>query len=270
MCDFCHQHGEGKRWYLLMENYSQELFAQENRKEFMHDFFANFDKDVTAAIEGGKKLQKAPRFVQRLMNSLTVRKYKKEHYGQLVPIEDLEKIVSMLKIIVRIPCVCRKFILGKEARYCFGVGASIHGTLSDMPEFAANFEVLKQDQAIKVLRQLDEKGLMHSVWTFKTPFIGGICNCDQDCLAYKFRMQYNLPLFFKAEYVAQTDWDKCTGCRDCKMVCQFGAILYSDTNEKCSIDSKSCFGCGVCRAVCPEQAITLIERTSVPELVKEW
>ena len=270
MCEFCHQHGEGKRWYLLMENYSQELFAQDNRKEFMHDFFANFDKEITDAIEGGKKLQKAPQFVQKVMNSLAVRKYKKDHYGQVVPIEDLEKIVSMLNIIVRIPCVCRKFILGKEARYCFAVGASIHATLSDMPELAANFEVLKKDQAIKVLRELDEKGLMHSVWTFKIPYIGGICNCDQDCLAYKFRMQYNLPLFFKSEYVAQTDWDKCTGCKTCKMACQFGAILYSDTNEKCSIDNKNCYGCGVCRAACSSQAITLVERTSIPELVKEW
>lgn len=270
MCEFCHQHGEGKRWYLLMENYSQELFAKDNRKEFMQDFFANFEKNVSASIEGGKKLQKAPKLVQKVMKSLSVRKYKKDHYGQVVPIEDLEKIVSMLKVIVRIPCVCRMFTLGKEARYCFGVGASIHETLSNIPELSSSFDVLKKDEAIKVLRELDEKGLMHSVWTFKTPYIGGICNCDQDCLAYKFRMQYQLPLFFKAEYVAQTDWDKCNGCKACKMVCQFGAILYSAANEKCLVESKNCFGCGVCRAVCPYEAITLIERTSVPELVKEW
>ena len=270
MCEFCHQHGEGKRWYLLMENYSQELFAQDNRKEFMHDFFATFEEDMTAGIKGMEKLQNAPRLVQKVMKSLIVRKYKKEHFGQIVPIEDLEKIVSMLNIIVRIPCVCRKFILGKEARYCFAVGASIHGTLSDLPDFSSNFEVLKKDEGIKALRELDEKGLMHSVWTFKTPFIGGICNCDQDCLAYKSLTQYQVPLFFKSEYVAQTDWDKCTGCKTCKMVCQFGAILYSDTNEKCSIDGKYCYGCGLCRAACARQAITLVERTSIPQLVKEW
>ena len=81
MCEFCHQHGEGKRWYLLMENYSQELFAMDNRQEFMHDFFANFEEDMTANIKGMEKLQNAPRLVQKVMKSLIVRKYKKEYYG---------------------------------------------------------------------------------------------------------------------------------------------------------------------------------------------
>lgn len=29
MCEFCTQHGEGKKWYLQMKNYSQELFGEE-------------------------------------------------------------------------------------------------------------------------------------------------------------------------------------------------------------------------------------------------
>ena len=29
MCQFCTEHGEGKKWYLLMENYSKELLHEE-------------------------------------------------------------------------------------------------------------------------------------------------------------------------------------------------------------------------------------------------
>jgi NAD-dependent dihydropyrimidine dehydrogenase PreA subunit len=273
MCEFCHKHGEGKKWYLLMENYSKELFERDDRKKFMYDFFDNFEEKYGNSVEEMEKLQKAPKLVQKVIRSISVPKYKRNHFGQVVPIDDLEKIISMLGMVVRIPCICRKITLGKEVRYCFGLGASIHGTsgiYSDFPDFFSNFEVLKKDEAIKVLHELDQKGLVHSVWTFKTPFIGGICNCDEDCLGYKSRVHYQLPIFFKAEYVAKINWDKCSGCKSCKMVCQFGAVLYSASNEKCSIDIKNCFGCGVCRAVCPNQAITLDERVSLPSLVKEW
>ena len=33
MCEFCSQHGEGKKWYLTMRNYSRELWEQNKRKE---------------------------------------------------------------------------------------------------------------------------------------------------------------------------------------------------------------------------------------------
>lgn len=29
MCEFCEEHGEGKKWYLQMRNYSEELLHQE-------------------------------------------------------------------------------------------------------------------------------------------------------------------------------------------------------------------------------------------------
>ena len=29
MCEFCVEHGEGKKWYLLMKNYSDELVHAE-------------------------------------------------------------------------------------------------------------------------------------------------------------------------------------------------------------------------------------------------
>jgi ferredoxin len=270
MCEFCHQHGEGKKWYLLMENYSRELLSQDNRKEFMVEFFSRILSKGKRNLVDLEKFDKAPKLLQKLVRSMTVRKYKKNHYGQVLPIEDIEKLISEMKVVVRIPCVCRKITLGKEVRYCFGIGASLHGALSDIPELASNYEILKKDEAIKAFREMDERGLMHSVWTFKTPFIGGICNCDQDCMAYKTRVGHEIPLFFKAEYVAEIDPDKCTGCKSCKTLCQFGAIPYSASEEKCSIDLKKCYGCGVCRTACGHEAITLKDRISVKGLEKEW
>jgi len=33
MCEFCTQHGEGQKWYLVMRNYARELLAQKGRVE---------------------------------------------------------------------------------------------------------------------------------------------------------------------------------------------------------------------------------------------
>lgn len=260
MCEFCHQHGEGKKWYLLMKNYSDEVFRQKKSDKFMRDFFQDFDKQAEKGLSSLESLNKSPGLVRRFFRNMAVRKQKKVHYGQVVPLEDVEKIIEMVKVIVRVPCVCRKLTLGKDVRYCFGVSAQVQNLMAEFPDLTKDFDVLSVDEAKKAFREFDEKGLVHSVWTFMTPFIGGICNCDRDCLAYKARFDYELPMYFKAEYTGVTDWDKCTGCKECKKFCQYGAILYSAFNDKCSIDPQRCFGCGVCRAACPNEAISLTEK----------
>ena len=39
MCDFCHQHGEGKKWYLDARNYSEDLLSDLKRRRFIEHFF---------------------------------------------------------------------------------------------------------------------------------------------------------------------------------------------------------------------------------------
>lgn len=260
MCEFCHQHGEGKKWYLLMKNYSEEMFHQKKSDEFMRKFFREFTENSDKVLAQIDSLRKGPNLIQRFLRNMVVRKQKKVHYGQIVPLEDVEKIIDLVKVVIRLPCVCRKITLGKEVRYCYGVSAPVKGLIDEFPDVTHDFEVLSQEQAKKAFREMDEQGLVHSVWTFKTPFIGGLCNCDADCLAYQMSFNNNIPMYFKAEYVGVIDWDLCTGCKDCKSLCQYGAITYSAFNSKCSVDARKCYGCGVCRTACRNEAISLVER----------
>ncbi len=32
MCDFCHKHGEGKKWYLEAKNYAEDLLSGLRRR----------------------------------------------------------------------------------------------------------------------------------------------------------------------------------------------------------------------------------------------
>lgn len=124
-------------------------------------------------------------------------------------------------------------------------------TIKHWPEIEPFSETLTPAEARRLLEEFDRNGLVHSIWTFKTPFIGAICNCDYDCMAYQIQISSELMnVMFKAEYTADIAPLNCVGCRNCQKLCQFGTIEYSIVNQKCYINQKKCYGCGVCRSVC--------------------
>lgn len=282
MCEFCHKHGEGKKWYLKAENYSEDLLSDVRRRKMIKNFAA--DPESTArSIERMDNFPKAPKFIQWLVRKLVPVKMKKKHYGQVVPIEEIEQIFGFVNSIVRVECFCRKFTAGKkEKRFCYGIAMGPNGGKFGelMREIAPSFltgpdvggmEVLNKGQALAAFREHEKEGLCHSVWTFQTPFIGGICNCDRsDCLAMRSTVTHNIPVMFRAEFIAAVEPDKCTGCRSCMRVCQFGALSFSVSNQKVCIDLTKCYGCGICRSVCPKNAISLKARSEVPLVANLW
>jgi ferredoxin len=199
-----------------------------------------------------------------------------------VPIEDVEAILSFVNSIVRIECICRKSFLGTEQRYCYGVSLEpnggelfklMKGISADYKAgpYASGLEILTKEETLANFRKYEQEGLCHTVWTFVTPFIAGICNCDRsDCGAMKATFAYNFPMLFRAEYVAESNPDLCQGCRECMRVCQFGAMGYSAANQKIMIDQSRCYGCGICRSGCVHDAIKLRERKNVPLAANLW
>jgi ferredoxin len=269
MCEFCTKHGEGKKWYLEARNYGEDLASDRRRQEFMRGFLANNGQQVASDNASVNLFQRVPMALRPLIGRLVSRKQKAIHFGQVVPIEDIEQILSITNSVVRLPCVCRRATQKKEARFCLGISVSSPFPGSFGPD-VGSFEALEKAEALAFMRECETKGIFHSIWTFITPFIGGICNCDRlDCVATRATLN-GIPVMFRAEYVAGIDWEHCSGCRACMRQCQFGAIGYSLSQNRCSIDRFRCFGCGVCRATCKEGAIELVERSAVPELRRVW
>lgn len=268
MCEFCTQHGEGKKWYLAMENYSIELSDQNNRRKFTAEFLNGFHTRVPQDIQQLDRIRKTP--LMKLAKPILTRIQKRDHYGQVVPMEDVEKIFEMVQGVIRLACVCRRVTTGNmNARYCYGL--ALDKQLTDLIDDSFSLETLPKEEALESIRKLDKEGLVHSVWTFKTPFIGGLCNCDQDCMAYRMtHVRRDYPVMFRAEWVGIVSLEACNGCRLCMRQCQFGAIRYSSNDKKVIIDPTACYGCGVCRAVCNKNAIALSPRESVNEAVHIW
>lgn len=115
-------------------------------------------------------------------------------------------------------------------------------------------------EAMDVFDRYDREGLIHTVWTIRTPYVIAICNCSLDsCMGFRFQQQ-GCKTLFRAEYVAVVDPDRCAGCKACLEKCPFGAIFESGEDGKVIIDPRKCYGCGLCRRNCQQDAIVLVER----------
>jgi len=281
MCEFCLKHGEGERWYLQAKNYSDDLLSDVHRRKYIEEFVSH-PEALARSAHYLDLLSKLPMFIRGVVSRIVTWKMKKTHFGQVVPIEDIKQIFDFTNSIVRVACICRNITLGKEKRYCYGLSLSPDGgwlaemsRSLDMSFFTgpdvSGFETLTKDEALSAFHEHEREGLCHTVWTFHTPFIGGICNCDRsDCLAMRTTVTHAIPVMFRAEFVAGIDPEECSGCRECMRICQFGAITYSASNKKAMIDQRWCYGCGVCRSACKNNAIRLEERIKTPAAANLW
>ncbi|UCD09181.1 MAG: 4Fe-4S binding protein [Dehalococcoidales bacterium] len=273
MCDFCTQHGEGKKWYLQAKNYDREILSDETWRQMMKGYETPEENAVNRISEFDKQVAADFTAVRNMLMS-GVEQQKKIAWGQVVPLEDAEQIIDMSTGIVRLSCACRKLRGVHNARFCFGlhvIPKELRPAILESPDYSNDLEVLTKEEAKEAFREMDREGLVHLVLS-QTPFIKAICNCDATyCGALRNRSRFNYQgSFYKAEYVATIDWEKCDGCRECMKVCNFGDISYSPAVEKCYINQFLCFGCGVCRSVCPTDAITLHDRNAIPALSNEW
>jgi len=94
MCEFCVQHGAGKKWYLPAKSYADELSRSEGRESFIKNIFKDYRKMY------GRKVR-----IANVASSIpSVRKYalmkfneyfSKDHEGHVVPLEDAVFICSI-------------------------------------------------------------------------------------------------------------------------------------------------------------------------------
>ncbi|MEJ2033624.1 MAG: 4Fe-4S binding protein [Deltaproteobacteria bacterium] len=271
MCEFCTLHGEGKKWYENMVNYSEAMFHRVNSEGNLRRFLSGFRRSLEeGTARAGKWQRRMPRLYRLLIAPRLTRYLKKTHFGQIVPLEDAEGILARVGSIIRLPCICRRVTTGREHRYCLAVGMDLAAVFREEPDFR-NFERLEATEAIGMLRRLDTEGMTHSVWTFNTPFIGALCNCDQNCMAYRFQHRMGLGrVMWKGECAAVIEDEACSGCRECLGRCYYGAVRFDRQRGRCRVVQELCSGCGLCRTVCENGAIRLVERSVVSAIADSW
>ena len=102
MCEFCHKHGEGKIWYMQVSNYSEDLLADIRRRKFVQEFFLHPEK----LLEDEKmvmQLNRLPSFIRAIIMPFAIGAQKRKHYGQVVPIEDIDHVLGFVNSVTRLP-----------------------------------------------------------------------------------------------------------------------------------------------------------------------
>ena len=269
MCEFCTTHGEGKIWYKNAANYANDLLADLNRRNYIENFLNAAFSEGFQTLGRLETIYRKKGRLPKTVKSALISKAKAEHFGQVLPIEEIGELVRKARTVVRMPCACRWGLEKKEERCCYAVsyGPEAWYHSIDMSYFGKasdeGLESLTAEAAVMQMEEMEEWGAVHTIWTMMTPFIGAICNCSAGgCLAMRTLSRINVETMGRAEHVARVDASLCSGCGLCNAACHFEAIESVTVGGRSvsRIDAYKCFGCGLCRRVCPDAALSLILR----------
>ena len=278
MCMWCERYGEGyERWYLNPANYARRLYKI--RKEEIEAAGAESNPQAAGGMLGvGRDFLEARdrgdvETVERLRKaahdfSWTI------HFGQVVTLEEVHKVLEFMYPIGLMTCACRRSMRGvpdDENFTCIGMGPGMYKWERWPDTYRGGLVFLTPDEAKEALDSMNRRGLVHCLYTFGTPYLGGLCNCDYpDCGGLRTVLDMGVRVVWKGHYIAEVDTELCNGCALCPKRCQFGALNFSPSALKAYIDPMKCFGCGLCRNVCKADAIRMVDRAALPTVANVW
>jgi ferredoxin len=182
-----------------------------------------------------------------------------EANSALLPYHKLEESVRAARKIAVTDCVCRKesSLLGQRCDHPMETCLSFGAAADYYIESGLGREI-RADEAIRILEQADESGLVHAGANSK--HLSNICNCCPCCCASMkgiTRRGYDKHKYLNAIFEATVEPAECSACDLCVDRCPVGAIAVEDTAD---VDRSKCLGCGLCASVCPTEAIRLLLR----------
>lgn len=278
MCVWCDRYSEGaERWYFNPANYARRLYKI--RREEVEAAGAEANPQRAGGMTaGGRPFQEA----KAQGNIATMERIRKEaeerawatHFGQVVTLEETLQIVDLIYPIGRMTCNCRRSMRGlpdEENFTCIGMGPGMYKWERWPDTYRGGVEFLTTAEAKDLVTRLHHRGYVQCMYTFGTPYLGGICNCDYpDCGGFRTTVDLGIKCVWKGHYVAQVDPKKCNGCGLCVSRCQFKALSFNPSYNIACVDQFQCFGCGQCKIPCKPNAISLLDRKTIPALASVW
>lgn len=189
----------------------------------------------------------------------------------ILPYDDIKSLILQAKWFRLIDCICRKQQNLLGTRKCdFPLKVCLIFSTEERP---TGQYTITQEEALKVLDQVEEVGLVHTVNNVARG-IFYVCNCCGCCCGI-LRGINQLGIknsVARANYYAIVDPEQCNGCGICEDRCQVNACSVADV---ATIDLTKCLGCGLCVTGCLSEAVTLKLRPDAeiippPDNYKGW
>ena len=220
-------------------------------KDFSEDIDQYMDEGFTSAMLENGILQ---------MRTIPIEKSISLEYN----ISNFDEIKTMIdnvdKTLYLSPCICRqsKEVQGKGCGHpketCISIGANPRIFLEQGRE-------ITKDEALKVLRMAQEKGMVICPSNAQKPFIICCC-CGCSCMFLTNLKKFANPAqYVNSNYFVEINKDLCLGCANCITSCNMEA---NKINEKgiSEVVLGYCIGCGVCVPNCPNMARYLVKKSS--------
>lgn len=172
-------------------------------------------------------------------------------------------------------CICRvqKRLIGQAC------GHPVENCLMFAPvenafEGSEDIRPLSKREALDVLREAEEAGLVHSSGNYRrgNTYICNCCTCS--CGVMRGIAEFGIQTAVaRSAFRAAIETERCVGCGTCLSRCQFGALSLSDGTAH--IDPDRCAGCGLCVTTCSVEAVRLERRPEdevqePPATIRHW
>ena len=136
MCNWCIQHGDGKKWYLNIKNYSKDFLNDEAVVEAANTYFQHIESIPKARPADNLNIKTDEEFSQMVESTKQFIATYIPHRGQVVPIEDVKEIIKLAGPMAKMACACRR--IGRanfEDQACIAVGPVYLEYAKEWPDY---------------------------------------------------------------------------------------------------------------------------------------
>ncbi|MBN1571841.1 MAG: 4Fe-4S binding protein [Deltaproteobacteria bacterium] len=198
--------------------------------------------------------------------------------SEIVPHDDIRRMIEDSSSFILNDCLCRKeqALAGNPCKHEIATCLGFSKDEDAYEDFTLGGKIITKEEALKVLSDAEEAGLVHNLFYNTIKGHIGVCNCCPCCCGVirgvrEFGAEHILA---RSNYLARIDDQTCTACGICADErCPVNAI--DETDGIYRVIEEKCMGCGLCLVTCPVESITLEERPSSeredpPRNMIEW
>ncbi|MFX1450753.1 MAG: ATP-binding protein [Promethearchaeota archaeon] len=251
----------------MMEGFFSSKKSSNKDKEIIANLYEAYLPDFTGSLAASNYPWIR---IMPTMKSIEINESIESDY-EILPFEIVKQQIENNESIVVIPCMCRsansqlskelKRDCDKPLETCLSFGI-----FADWFIDAGLGRKISKEEAIQIVKECEEKGLIHSTTNYQDEPLF-ICNCCSDCCTFIRGLKEfgNPKMFARSNFIAVVN-DNCNRCEVCVDKCVFEAIEPIDGANGVEILEEKCMGCGNCINYCPNDAIRLVKvRNEVPE-----